>query len=52
MVKAVFFDIGGTLFNSDSVGSSKYVVAAKAVINYLKKHNINLKVTPEKLAVD
>ncbi|MDR2567929.1 MAG: HAD-IA family hydrolase [Mycoplasmataceae bacterium] len=45
MIKAVLFDVGGTLFDSKSKDKKKH--AAKEFLNYLILHGINLKITPD-----
>jgi FMN phosphatase YigB (HAD superfamily) len=44
MIKAVIFDIGGTLFYSDKVANDHHQAAGQAVLDYLKKHHININV--------
>jgi FMN phosphatase YigB (HAD superfamily) len=46
MIKAVIYDIGGTLFESDTVGVDDRVFAGKKMLEMFKRHGFNFKFGP------
>jgi FMN phosphatase YigB (HAD superfamily) len=50
MIKAVIFDVGGTLFKSDSVEKDREVKAGQKLLEFFKKNGIVLKLTPQQVA--
>jgi FMN phosphatase YigB (HAD superfamily) len=50
MIKAVVFDVGGTLFRSDSVEKDRELIAGEKIDNFFKMNKINFNLTPRQVA--
>jgi FMN phosphatase YigB (HAD superfamily) len=46
MIKAVIFDIGGTLFRSDTVEKNREFNAGKKLLKFFKNNGIDFKLSP------